>query len=79
MATRTFRSRPSEANNPRKARTWDWAERQFGALEAMTYFRRSTNKGFQHEYRFQLADGTTVTKAASEIPSLGSMRPAGRP
>ena len=38
----------------------------------MTYFRRSTNKGFEHEYRFQLADGTTVTKAASEIPSLGS-------
>ena len=50
------------------ARVWDWAERQFGPLEAVTYHRRSTRDGFRHEHEFQFADGTTATKAAGEIP-----------
>ena len=68
VATRTYRSRPSEAQHPRVARTWDWAERRLGPLEAIIYHRRSTKGGFQHEYEFRFADGTTVTKAAGEIP-----------
>ena len=68
MAKRTYRSRPPEAKHPRVARVWDWAERQFGPLQAVIYHRRSTKEGFQHEYEFQFADGTTATKAAGEIP-----------
>ena len=71
MPTYTSHSRPSEAHNPRKARVWDWAERQFGKLEAITYHRHSTRNGFRHEYQFRLADGTTITKPAGDVPPLG--------